>query len=180
MRGLCYFFLSILTQGKSIFCAFLFSSICSVLVGVRVVLCVWVPVCRGGWVYSWASHYCTIAICIVSSCLIKVIDVLHSVFQHLQSHWPVWAQCHFALQVWRTDSQRPEFLLGTREGAQVQMLRHRPLFTGWGCTVQAVPQVPAARQGDRRRCVPHHPERSVDWCWCVRLQGRDPRVVQWP
>lgn len=48
MRGLCYFLLSILTQGESIFCAFLFSCICKVLVGVRVV--VWVCACvEEGW-----------------------------------------------------------------------------------------------------------------------------------
>lgn len=48
MRGLCFFFLSILTRGKSIFCTFLFSDICSVLVGGGV--CVCASLCTYGWV----------------------------------------------------------------------------------------------------------------------------------
>ena len=40
MRGLCYFFLSILTKGESIFSAFVFACVCKVLVGVKATVCV--------------------------------------------------------------------------------------------------------------------------------------------
>lgn len=156
MRGLCYFFLSILTQGKSIFSAFLFSCTCGVVVGVKVAVCVQEGGCIRG------LHTLELQLQSVSSSLIKVTDVPHSVFQHPKSHWPLWGQCDFALWVRHSNSRRPESLLGTREGAQVQMLRHRPLVRGWGCGFQAVPQVPAAGQGDGRRRVPDHPEHSVD------------------
>ena len=54
--GLCYFFFSILTQGESIFSAFVFACICEVLVSVKAMVCV----CAGGWVHLWPWH-CGIA-----------------------------------------------------------------------------------------------------------------------
>lgn len=82
MCGLCYFFLILLTvtHGKSIFCAFLFSCICKVRVGVKVLVCVREGGCiRGLYILELQLQF-------VSSSLSKVPNVLHSVFRHLQSH----------------------------------------------------------------------------------------------
>lgn len=66
MRGLCYFFLSILTQGKSIFFFFfLFSCTCRVLVGVKVAVCVQEGGCICG-LHASELHFHS-----VSSSLIK-------------------------------------------------------------------------------------------------------------
>lgn len=76
MRGLCYFFLSILTQGKSIFCAYLFSSICRVLVDIRVAECVCMCMMAGRRVvafvgFAFQNYNCN----------------LHLIVQFDQSRW---------------------------------------------------------------------------------------------
>lgn len=83
-----------------------------------------------------------------------------SVCRALHSYQLVWGQRDAALQVRRPGSRLPLLLLGTGQATHVQMFQHHSLLCGWSRGVQAVPQVPAAGQGGRRRRVPHHPKRS--------------------
>lgn len=178
MCGLCCLFviLLIVTHGKSI-SAVLFSFGCG---------CESVGVCAGGFLYSWMLCLLlwgkrpkkTVALWLILF-LKDVHDYLHSVLHHLQSLQSSWGQCDFAMSLWHPDPQRPDLLLGTREGAQVQMHRHHPVLHGRLGDLQAEHQVPAAWEAAGWRRVPDHPTCSAGRCWHVRLQSGGPRMVQW-
>lgn len=79
------------------------------------------------------------------NCSCSLCRVL-SVFGPLQNHRLVWSQRDSGLQVRGPASRLPVVLLGTGQGANVQMFQRCSLLHGWSPALHAVSQVPAAGQ----------------------------------